>query len=213
MTLTQPPAEVHDMHARILDAATCLFVMRGYRGISMREIAAAVGISKAGLYYYFKDKEALFLAILAANLDIVEQIIHDASRAGVTTRGRVTHMIRAILALPPNQRAIIRLAGQEMVHVSQAARMDFGVLYQQKFLSQVAELLQMGITTAEVRPINLQLATWLLLGMTYPFFDPSHPLGDLEETIGLLVSVFFDGVSRREDETDILPAAMSPVNS
>ena len=29
----------------------------GYNGISMREIAEAVGVSKAGLYYHFKDKE------------------------------------------------------------------------------------------------------------------------------------------------------------
>ena len=37
--------------------------------------------------------------------------------------------------------------------------------------------------------------TWLLLGMAYPFFYPNHHLGDPDETIELMVSVFFDGLS------------------
>ena len=201
------------MHARIIEEATCLFVMRGYRGISMREIAETVGISKAGLYYYFKDKEALFLAILSANLDIVERIIQEAGREGATTRDRITCMIRAILALPPNQRVIIRLASQEMVHVSQAARMDFDLLYQQKFLGRVADLLQIGIAAGEVRPINPSLATWLLLGMAYPFFYPSHLLGDPDETIAVIVSVFFDGVSCQGTEEDMLSGSISRVDA
>ena len=86
MPAERPPAEAHDITARIIEEATCLFVASGYRGISMREIAEAVGISKAGLYYHFRDKEDLFLAILTANLDAVERIILDARRADLSTR-------------------------------------------------------------------------------------------------------------------------------
>ena len=48
--------EALDLRARILAEATRLFVVYGYNGISMREIAEAVGVSKAGQYYHFKDK-------------------------------------------------------------------------------------------------------------------------------------------------------------
>ena len=44
----------------------------------MREIADACGISKPGLYYHFKDKEDLFLAILDQNLNDLEQIVAEA---------------------------------------------------------------------------------------------------------------------------------------
>lgn len=53
MNASHGPAEGSDMLARILAAAARLFMARGYRGISMREIAEAVGISKAGLYFPF----------------------------------------------------------------------------------------------------------------------------------------------------------------
>ena len=52
----------------ILRQATRLFIAHGYSGLSMRRIAEAVGISKAGIYYHFRDKESLFLAILEGHL-------------------------------------------------------------------------------------------------------------------------------------------------
>ncbi len=50
-----------DVRDRILLKALQFFVAHGYDGISMREIAEACGLSKAALYYHFRDKEALFL--------------------------------------------------------------------------------------------------------------------------------------------------------
>lgn len=201
------------MLARIIEEATCLFVARGYRGIAMREIAEAAGISKAGLYYHFKDKEELFLAILTANLETVAQIIQNACAENAGTRQRVTHMLQALLALPPNQRAIMRLANQEMVHVSQAARSNFEGVYRSKFLGQVEQLLQAGIARGELRAVNVQLATWLLLGMAYPFLSPSQPAEVTHEAIDLMISVFFDGLGRHVGDAGPLPTPVSHINS
>ena len=49
---------------RVLDAARPLFVDYGYKGVSMQQIAAAAGIHKATLYHHFKDKDALFAAVV-----------------------------------------------------------------------------------------------------------------------------------------------------
>ena len=89
MPAERPPVAAHDITARIIEEATCLFVASGYRGISMREIAEAVGISKAGLYYHFATKKTCFCAILTANLDIVEQIILDTARHANLSTARV----------------------------------------------------------------------------------------------------------------------------
>ena len=42
-----------DLRAEILVQATPLFIAHGYRGLSMRQIAEAVGVTKAALYYCF----------------------------------------------------------------------------------------------------------------------------------------------------------------
>ncbi|MBK9209973.1 MAG: helix-turn-helix transcriptional regulator [Anaerolineales bacterium] len=55
------------LREQILDTAKSLFMQQGYHGLAMRQISEAVGVSKAALYYHFKDKEELFLA-MAGNL-------------------------------------------------------------------------------------------------------------------------------------------------
>ena len=48
----------------ILDQAMALFGEAGYRGASLREIAARCGLSHAGLLHHFPTKQALLLAVL-----------------------------------------------------------------------------------------------------------------------------------------------------
>jgi AcrR family transcriptional regulator len=47
---------------RMLDAGERLFAERGFRAVSMDEIAVASGITKALLYQYFGSKEELYVA-------------------------------------------------------------------------------------------------------------------------------------------------------
>lgn len=54
----------------ILDAAKKLFAQRGYGGVSLDHIAAAVGASKQNLLYYFPSKEALYRRVLHGVLDV-----------------------------------------------------------------------------------------------------------------------------------------------
>jgi len=48
---------------KILKVATTLFSQLGYRGASVRKIAAEVGIRESALYNHFKNKEEIFLEV------------------------------------------------------------------------------------------------------------------------------------------------------
>lgn len=48
---------------RIIIESLKLFASKGYDGVSMREIASAVGIKGASIYNHFKGKEDIFLGI------------------------------------------------------------------------------------------------------------------------------------------------------
>ena len=52
--------------ARILAAATAEFARYGLGGARVDRIAARAGLNKRMLYYYFRDKDNLFLAVLEA---------------------------------------------------------------------------------------------------------------------------------------------------
>ena len=51
-------------HRAILEAATDVFLTRGYRDTSMDEVAARSGVSKQTVYKHFSSKEALFVEIV-----------------------------------------------------------------------------------------------------------------------------------------------------
>lgn len=57
-----------DRRSAILDAATSVFVERGYAGTTMDDVAAAARASKQTLYQRFGDKVGLFEAVIEANI-------------------------------------------------------------------------------------------------------------------------------------------------
>jgi AcrR family transcriptional regulator len=185
---------------RILDEAARLFLASGYRGISMREIGEATGISKAGLYYHFKDKEDLLVAILVENLGQIGAIIEANRQPGTTARDQVGRIMQALFALAPEQRAIIRLASQEMMHLNPEARTAFNGLYQERFIGQLAGILAEGMASGELRPMEPQFATWILLGTLYPFFYSSHDRLEHQissEMVATILDVYFNGIQVR----------------
>lgn len=53
----------------IVDAARALFLDVGYESISMKAIASAAGVASNTIYWYFKDKDELLVAVLDAELE------------------------------------------------------------------------------------------------------------------------------------------------
>lgn len=53
-----------DTKRRILKEALRLFSVRGYEGVSVRDIAAAVGLREGALYRHFANKQAIFDTLL-----------------------------------------------------------------------------------------------------------------------------------------------------
>ena len=51
---------MHNQKEKILSTALCLFYKNGYDGVSINDIAKAVGISKSTMFHYFENKDALF---------------------------------------------------------------------------------------------------------------------------------------------------------
>ncbi len=192
--------EVTGMRERILAEAGRRFVIHGYNGISMREIAEACGITKAALYYHFKDKEDLILAILDRYLSEMDRVIHECRGQGGTARQQLAGVVQAIFSQLPEQRSIIRLATQEMPNLSAEARQRFGLVYHLKFIGQFEAILSEGVALGEFKPMDVKLVVWILLGMMYPFFYPGQERDgrENEEALQTILKIFFEGIDSRE---------------
>ena len=58
----------------ILEAATKLFAKKDFREASMTELSVAAGVAESTIFYHFKTKETLFLAVLEnTRIGIIEK--------------------------------------------------------------------------------------------------------------------------------------------
>jgi AcrR family transcriptional regulator len=185
------------LRENILVAAKSLFIQQGYHGLAMRQISDAVGVSKAALYYHFKDKEELFVAILNSNLDEMETTIDLIQSMQISCGEKIVLFVEYVLKQPTEQRAIIRLASQEMAQLSALTRKKFDLSYHDQFTGKLQNIFQAGVINGEFRPIDPAIATWALLGMMYPYFYPAHtgatPVP--AETIRQILEIYMQGVN------------------
>lgn len=72
----------------ILERAKEVFVEKGFRSVTMKDIVDACEISRGGLYLYYGDTEQIFLEVLAAEFEktedvFVENVGEDATAAEI----------------------------------------------------------------------------------------------------------------------------------
>jgi AcrR family transcriptional regulator len=81
---------------RILDAAEDLFAAGGYSATSLGEVADRVGIRSPSLYNHFRNKEALYAAVLERLLIEFTGPLEEL-RAGPVTRERLFHWLETLV--------------------------------------------------------------------------------------------------------------------
>jgi AcrR family transcriptional regulator len=81
-----------DRAAVIFRTAAEIFQRKGYHATAMGEIADAVDLTKAGLYYYVKGKEDLLFAIMSFAMDRLEGWV-EAARSCASPEQRLRSII------------------------------------------------------------------------------------------------------------------------
>jgi len=90
-----------EMRQMLLDAALALFRIRGYQATSIGDITAAVGVTKAALYYHFPAKADLLQTLATPLVDGVHTLLErygDVQLDPAARRDVVCAMVDLLLA-------------------------------------------------------------------------------------------------------------------
>ena len=151
---------------QILRAADHLFGRRGYAAVSLGDVAAAVGVSKAALYHHFPSKAALYAAVMSRTLGLIAAYI----RRAIDEPGPVADKIHRLAEFP----IVFLKAGADMdammrdadEHLSLDQRAEIAEADRAR-LAAMEELMRQGAARGELRadiePRLLAHAFWHLL--------------------------------------------------
>jgi len=147
--------------ARILDAATDVFALRGFDGARIAEIAERAKLPKANIYYYFRTKRAIYETIvknLIAEWDAALSQL-DTARDPAEALGAY---VRAKLDFSRTHTAQSRMFANEVVHggrfLSRAVRRHIHAATAEK--TKVFEAWAKAGLMDRVDPVHLFILLW-----------------------------------------------------
>ena len=161
MTITQPirlgtRGKPEESRAAILKAAVEEFAREGVAGARTDAIARSAGVNKALLYYYFKDKESLYQAVLDEVFSGARAAVHAALSQTLPPRKRLAAYVSAHFDYIASHATYHRLvqaeflrAGRDPSRLQQIARQYF-----QPIFSELAALLKAGEESGDFRAVD-----------------------------------------------------------
>jgi AcrR family transcriptional regulator len=183
-----PPVSTNANAGKILDEAWDLFQSKGYRGASLDEVCRRCRITKPTLYYYFQDKETLYIQTMLHQLRGYRAILEqDAPLAE-----RLTRFAQAML---DNFRVDLSAMLRDMQHIGDKHyRQLINDAHQTELVEPITAAMQAGIRSGELRKGDSALYAWTFFGLVNTFIQSKHGL-DLENEalVRLLVDLFWRG--------------------
>ncbi|HZP06843.1 MAG TPA: TetR/AcrR family transcriptional regulator [Terracidiphilus sp.] len=166
--------------ARILEAALQAFSENGLAGARTEQIAAAAGVNKALLYYYFQSKQALYDAALEAVAERVVASSLASMREGRSAGERIVQFVLNHFDRIHSQRAFQSLMQQELMRLREGEKSALRPLVERIFrptMRPVEELLAEGMRTKELIPVDAWQMMYAALGANVFYFLSGPVMG------------------------------------
>lgn len=132
--------QVDERRRQIIDAGAGLFVEHSYEEISMRQIAAAAGVSKPLLYHYFPSKIDLFKAAVADAAAQLQALIEPGADSSGSPGEQLTASLDAYLAWIEDHAQTWTKLMQSAAHLPEARGLVEG------FRTRTMEMMLVGLT-------------------------------------------------------------------
>src|SRR5712671_1957764 len=146
-----------ESRAAILQAAAKEFSEHGIAGARTDAIAREARVNKALLYYYFKDKETLYGAVLGNAFSGMKATVFQVLESDLPPREKIMAYVGAYFDFIASNQIYPKLMQREMMRAREGQSKHIDRLvkaYFQPIYSRVGELLKKGIADGEFRKVD-----------------------------------------------------------
>jgi AcrR family transcriptional regulator len=192
-----PREAVTSSRQEILRASARLFRERGYDATSMNDIAAALKLSKGGLYHHFRSKDEILFHIMNHAMEITEDRVLAPIRVIADPEERLRALVRLHIEL------VVRARDREITVILHEnhplpAALRRRVNAQKKnyihFVEQLIAEVQQARNSSKGK-VTPRAAAFALLGMINWIYQWYRPEGSLQEEdlVQQYTEIFFRG--------------------
>lgn len=161
-----------------MHAAAALFGRSGFDAASLNDLAAEVGISKAGLYHYFRTKQDVYDAIIIETLDALVAYVSEAVERATEPRARLLAFMEAHAAFFESNYWAFRCMLVSYTSMSAPALRHDAVALRESYEHLLRAIIADGVTRRqfrEVDPASAGRAILSMLNWMARWFQPGGP--------------------------------------
>ncbi len=168
---------------RILDAATAEFARYGLGGARVDRIAARAAANKRMLYYYYGNKDELFLAVLEESYARIRNAERALHLTDVDPREAMRRLVEFTWRYYLEHPEFLTLLNSENLHRGRHVRRSRNVVAMHSpFVAMIREVLERGVRSGEFRrgvdPVQLYIS---IAGLGYFYLSNKHTLSTIFE--------------------------------
>ena len=170
---------------------------RGFDATSVNDIAAALGITKAGLYHYISSKESLLFDIITLGLDSIDEEVVEPTRRIANPETRFLDIVLRHALLATCNDGVITLLIDEVHALPQSQRKKIN-LRRRRYFEYVRETLRELEAMGRLQDVDPTVAAFSVIGaiMWLPqWFRPGGRLSS-DEVAEEVVQLIAAGVLR-----------------
>lgn len=197
--------EKEELRAKIMDAATELFVKEGRQSVSIRKIAEKIEYAPSTIYLYFEDKNQLIMKIVTETFERLEEQLDAVEKQNLPPVEALEAGIRVYIRFGlehPNHYYLAFCTLPETPELTEDCReaLEAGLAA----LGSLARALTRCMEAGYIPPQDIQVLTqtvWVMIhGLTssliYKAYDEGFPWASDEQLIEKTMSIIKNGILR-----------------
>lgn len=100
----------------IMDTAVVLFAVKGYDGVSVRELTQKAGVNNALVSYYFGGKKELYAYILSTQFEVLTSVVDEIQQEKLPPIEEIHRFAQQVIAVHKKHPYLIRLVMSEIIN-------------------------------------------------------------------------------------------------
>ncbi len=192
-----------DVNARnlLLASALKLFNQKGYASTTVREIVADAGVTKPVLYYYFGNKEGIYLELFDAPFREFEKILQDFSPEGKASE-KLIALCEGVFQLYCDNLETAKLMNAVYYASPQGAPFINFEGYHAKLLDVIKRLIEEGISTGEFRELDVRDVALAVIGAFHIAMEmvllQQPAITIRQDALSRILNIIFLGILKKE---------------